>query len=95
MTQQLFKCLCLIWYFIPLLIADLLCIFGIEDGNVMLIVVGLFCMLYKACNIDLEWAGCKSTETHLWYCSFYLLLGMPSLQLKIGWSHVEAIAQSH
>lgn len=38
-------------YLVPLLITDLLsCIFAIEDRNVMLMIVGLFCMLYRACN---------------------------------------------
>lgn len=95
MAQHLYKCLCLIYYSVPLLITGLLsCIFAIEGGNVILIVSGVFCMLYKACNIGLRLAGYKSTKTsHLLNCSFYLLVRILSLQWKIGWSHVEAITQ--
>lgn len=46
MIQHLFQCLCLIHYLVPLLIIDLLlCIFTIEDGNVICIVIGLLSML--------------------------------------------------
>lgn len=65
----------------PALITDLLpCIFATEDGTVILQTVGLFCMLYKACNTGLRWAGCKSTEKFpfgtavficLWECGLF------------------------
>lgn len=72
---------------VPLLITDLLsCIFAIEDGNVILKIVGLFCMLYKACNTGLRWVGCKSPENFpLLNCFFIcLLMGMLSLRWKMG-----------
>lgn len=90
MAQYLFKYLCLILHCVPHVYLLL------KNGNVIVIVIDLFYMLYNACNIGLRWAGCKSTKTpHLLNCSFYLLVGRLSLQWKIGWSHVEAVAQSH
>lgn len=78
---------------VPLLITDLLsCIFAIEDGNVILRTVGLFCMLYKACNIGLRWAGCESTKIFPVWTALLSSRGNAVSPVEDWWSHVETIA---